>query len=209
MSEIAEGHWNDYKEYYICLSESHPYHYSVLESADALCNHCKQPGSISYYYIGLRSRVSHWCSDRDMCRKMTAHWENKNNWIGEEHKLGWGTNLKQELWDGIRFAGLAYFWDPNKVLPANVYCMLTFSYPSVSKVLYYLVFQEWMLSVQCPTIGCGTVLSSADIIRSPESDDSTGHEKTVTCPNCYTNFNHKPKTVRGDPRNIAYIGKKS
>ena len=101
--------------FYICLNKDHPCHYQVMGSSSDLCKYCEQPGSIKYYYIGLTGRVKQWCKNKDMCKKMTAHWQHRSSWIGVDSRNGWGKCVKKELWDGTRFAELSYFWDPNKV----------------------------------------------------------------------------------------------
>lgn len=107
--------FNDCEVYYICLNKSHPYHYRVMKSLQELCQYCKQPGPIKYYYIGLKNRVVNWASNRVMCKKIAAHWSDRANWIGEENRIGWGRDVKKDVWDGFRFSELSYVWDPNKV----------------------------------------------------------------------------------------------
>lgn len=115
--------FDDYKPrlFYVCLNKVHPCHYQVMESPDDLCKYCDQPGSIKYYYIGLKGRVKQWCKNKDMCKKMTAHWEHKGSWIGDGCRNGWGKSVKNELWDGTRFSELSYFWDPDKVPRQGLY----------------------------------------------------------------------------------------
>ena len=42
-----------------------------------------------------------------MCHKMTAHWREKEHWLGRNE--GW--HVKKELWDGDRFAELSWFFE--------------------------------------------------------------------------------------------------
>lgn len=113
---LKDNGLTDCKQYFICLHKDHPNNYSIMNSSEDLCQYCKRPGSINYYYLGLQNRVKQWCSRKDMCKKMTGHWQEKTNWITESCKVDWGTPVKKELWDGVRFSELSYFWDPSKVL---------------------------------------------------------------------------------------------
>jgi hypothetical protein len=112
-----------------------------------------------------------------MCKKMTAHWRDRQNWTEEKHKTGWGREDKKEIWDGVRCAELPYFWDPNKL---------------------------WMLPVRCPIAGCGSVILALEIQWSPAWE--FGNKRLITCPTCCNDFEYYPNIVRGDPRNITYIG---
>ena len=50
------------------------------------------------------------------CNKIIAHWREKDHWLKTEHE-----HFKMcEIWDGSRFAELAWFWDPTSLwlLPA-------------------------------------------------------------------------------------------
>ena len=109
------------KLYWICLRSDHPNHYGLMESQDEFCPYCGQTGHIPYYYTSLIERVKTWCSNKEMCHKMTTHWRNKEHWLPDEMKEGWGWHSKSELWDGCRFAELSYFWNPNRgwYLPAR------------------------------------------------------------------------------------------
>ncbi|KAK3718097.1 hypothetical protein QZH41_017201 [Actinostola sp. cb2023] len=109
--------YQDAKEYFICLDDSHKQHWDIMERETDTCRHCGQHGTIKYYYLGLRGKVKHWVSMQEMCYKMTAHWREKEHWLGRQ--TGWP--LKREVWDGDRFCELSWFWDPNKAwcLPAR------------------------------------------------------------------------------------------
>jgi hypothetical protein len=166
------------KLYWICLRPDHPNHYGLMESQDEFCPHCGQTGNIPYYYMSLIEKVKLWCACPDMCKKMSAHWEEKDHWLPEEMKEGWGWHLKKELWDGTRFADLSYFWNPNAT---------------------------WILPVRCQFEGCINILSAKQIMESPVKDD--GITRNMTCQDCGSHFDHFPIEVRGDPRNLAYCGK--
>ena len=165
------------KHYWVCFSNDHSSHYGLMESKDEPCPHCGHSGTIPYYYLGLPDKVKKWCRSPEMCKKMTGHWSQRDHWLPDEMKNGWGWPVKREMWDGTRFAKLAYFWDPNAV---------------------------WKLPVRCTYPGCNTVISAAEMTNSPEAG---GGLKRIKCPSCGNIFQHLPKTAHGDPRNIAYCGK--
>ena len=107
--------YRDAKLYWICLDESHPCNYGVMESKEEQCKHCGNVGNIPFYYLSLVDKItSWWCSSPMMCKKITAHWEQRDHWLPEECKHGWGFPEKKEIWDGKRFSELSYFWDPSK-----------------------------------------------------------------------------------------------
>lgn len=123
---LKDRGFNDCQVYYICLNSDHQCHYCIMNSAEEKCKFCNEPGSIKYYYLGLKDRVVQWSGKREMCQKLTAHWRDRENWIGEENSVNWGRMVKKEIWDGTRFAELAYFWDPNKVWITS--CFLSMLY---------------------------------------------------------------------------------
>lgn len=98
--------YSDPKEYYICLDTSHYSKWDIMLSSEDNCKYCGKNGNIKYYYIGLPEKVKRWCSNPNMCKKMMAHWENKDRWIS-----GSGPNFT-EIWDGSRFNELSWFWNP-------------------------------------------------------------------------------------------------
>ena len=105
---LNECGYQDPKELFICLDISHYSQWDVMDTPDATCRHCGKKGSIKYYYLGLSDKIRTWFSDIAMCKKMLAHWENKENWIA-----GCGPNFTlKELWDGARFNELSWFWNP-------------------------------------------------------------------------------------------------
>lgn len=167
------------KNYWICFNKNHPCQYGLMESKTELCPHCGQAGTIPYYYLGLPNKVKQWCSSIEMCKKMTAHWSQRDHWLPDGMKDGWGWPIKHEIWDGTRFANLAYFWNPNAV---------------------------WVLPVRCTYVGCNSVISAVQIMNSPQSEEGL---RRVKCPSCGTTFDHSPREAQGDPRNIAYCGKYS
>ena len=166
--------YEDAHEYFICLSETHKQHRDIMQSASDRCHFCGEVGTIKYYYLGLCSKIKQWTKDPDMCSKMTAHWLEKEHWINR-HDNGW--EIKKEVWDGARFAEMAWFWNPDK---------------------------RWCLPARCIKDGYKNVFSAEDIIQAPNQPDGM---KELYCDCCCTRFVHHPKYANGDPRNIAYIGK--
>ena len=103
------------------------------------------------------------------------------HWLEKEHWINGnndGWDIKKEVWDGARFAELSWFWDPNKI---------------------------WCLPARCIKDGCKNVFSADDISQAPNQHDGS---KELYCDCCCTRFIHYPKYANGDPRNIAYIGKR-
>ena len=168
--------YQDAKEYYICLDDSHKRHWDIMDKETDTCRHCGQKGKLKYYYLGLEGKVKQWVSSPEMCRKMTSHWQEKEHWLGRER--GWP--VKKEIWDGDRFCELSWFWDPNTV---------------------------WCLPARCKTENCKNVFSGATIESLPESPSAEGL-KEVSCEQCHGKFLHEPKYARGDPRNLALLGRK-
>ena len=167
--------YQDAKEYFICLDDSHKRHWDIMERETDTCQHCGKQGTLKYYYLGLQGKVKHWVSSQDMCYKMTAHWREKEHWLNRER--GWP--LKRELWDGDRFCELSWFWDANSM---------------------------WCLPVRCKMENCTNIIGGSTIEAFPESPTLEG-SKEIFCEECRSRFNHEPKYARGDPRNIALIGK--
>lgn len=115
---LADVGYTDAKEYFICLNESHPCHWDILESCHAECRHCGEKGSIRYYYLGLETKVRHWTSDWPMCQRITAHWREKEHWFRRDE--GW--HIRKELWDGDRFCEISWFFDPESQWCLPVRC---------------------------------------------------------------------------------------
>lgn len=177
QSLLKELGFSEPKHYWICFSSDHSSHYGLMESKDEPCPHCGHLGTIPYYYLGLPDKVKKWCSSPEMCEKMTAHWSQRDHWLPDDMKDGWGWPMKHEIWDGTRFANLASFWDPNAV---------------------------WILPVRCTYPGCNTIICSTEIIDAPKA---SGGLKKIKCSACGTTFHHSPREACGDPHNIAYCGK--
>ena len=117
---LKEFDYKGPKEYFICLHESHPCHWDLMDSSMSTCKHCGRHGSIKYYYLGLSEKIRTWFSDVNMCRKMLAHWMNRDHWIS-----GTGSNSElKEVWGGSRFSELSWFWDPTSkwMLPCRCKC---------------------------------------------------------------------------------------
>ena len=67
------------KDLFVCLNGDHPCTYSVISSPEE-CRFChlKSSDCIKYAYLPLSDKVKRWCSDEGFCKKMTAHWKEKD-----------------------------------------------------------------------------------------------------------------------------------
>ena len=111
-----------YKEpdvYNICLNESHPTLWSIMADPENTCKYCKNPGSIQYYYLPLADKVRRWCSSKEFCEKITAHWNHRQSWMKDTDTMCQHLN---EIWDGSRFTELEWFWNPNKTWALPTRC---------------------------------------------------------------------------------------
>lgn len=121
--------YEDPKEYFICFcrkkasktsktKENHIYSgkWDIMSNRKEKCKHCGRKGKVTYYYLGLEAKVKRWCRDSDMCKKMLAHWRQKDHWLTSDP---WP--VKSEIWDGDRFRELSWFWNPDEswLLPAR------------------------------------------------------------------------------------------
>ena len=50
--------YQDAKEYYICLDDSHKRHWDIMDKETDTCRHCGQKGQLKYYYLGLEGKVT-------------------------------------------------------------------------------------------------------------------------------------------------------
>ena len=164
------------KQYFICLDDSHRCLYGLMESSLQPCPHCGKQGTIPYYYIGLNSKLKLWCKDPEMCRKMTYHMKEKDHWPYENSSEDWVSEMKKKVWDGKRFFQLSWFWNPD---------------------------DSWTLLTFCPDKECRLVLPAAKVEKEPYLPGS--RLKKLTCPSCHKHFEHEPVKAHGDPRNVAYI----
>ena len=143
--------YKDPRELYICLDVTHITQWDVMESPDGLCRHCGKKGEIKYYYLGLPEKIQRWCEDPVMCKKMMAHWEEKEHWIS-----GVGPNFTlKEVWDGSRFNELKWFWDPacEWMLPGRCsFCATVISTDEIQSSPHNE--EDGTYSVQCEE--CGT-----------------------------------------------------
>ena len=102
------------------------------------------------------------------------------HWVEKEHWINGGNDrwsIKKEVWDGTRFSELAWFWNPD---------------------------ETWCLPARCVRQGCKNIISAQEISQATTKADGS---RELFCVSCCTRFDHHPKYVSGDPRNIAYIGK--
>ena len=94
---LKELGFSEPKHYWICLSSDHSSHYGLMELKDEPCPHCGNLGTIPYYHLGLPDKVKKWCSSPQMCKKMTAHWSQRDHWLPDEMKEAWGWPVKHEI----------------------------------------------------------------------------------------------------------------
>ena len=129
----------------------------------------------------LHNKILRWCSNPLFCEKMTAHWNEREFWLG----VGRNNNLKNKIWNGSRFKELSWFWNPDVKWIVPALC------PTCKEIVSSTIIKEALH------------LASNDSIT--DSFDPTVYI-FIECPNCFTNLKHAPKVTRGDPRNIALIG---
>lgn len=123
--------------------------HDVMEKADEMCRHCGKAGKIKYYYLGISDKVELWCANRDMCKKMMAHWREKDHWIEGE-----GANFTlKEIWDGERFNELSWFWKPDSEWMFPVKCKFCTNIISVDE-MKECPQEDGRYEITCPE--CGT-----------------------------------------------------
>ena len=123
QSLLREEGYEDAKQFYICICRqrkgdddsgaskySYSGKYSIMEGKDDLCSHCGKKSYLTYYYLGLNSKIKNWFRNETLCEKMLSHWKERDHWLGKCES--WP--LKRELWDGQRWVDLQWFWDPDK-----------------------------------------------------------------------------------------------
>ena len=115
MTVLKEKGYKDPKTYYICINESHPTQWSILNHSTDACQYCGQPAarSIEYHYISLADRIKRWCANKAFCEKMTAHWQQKKHWLYRSCSSV-QPYAYNEIWDGLRFHELRWFWNPQE-----------------------------------------------------------------------------------------------
>ena len=169
---LVDSGYEDAKEYLICLNGSHEQHWDIMMSSTQKCRYCGEAGTIKYYYLGLKAKVTQWTANPEMCSKMTAHLSEREHWMNGRD-CGW--DMQHEVWDGTRFSGLAWFWDPDKA---------------------------WCLPARCVREECRNIMSAADILQAPGQQNGM---RELYCDQCCTRFLHQCKYANGDPRNVAHI----
>lgn len=107
-------------ESYVCLDVSYYCHWDVMESPESRCKYCGKKGTIKYYYLSIADKIQQWCANEDMCKKMMAHWNEKEHW-----NQGVGPNFTlKEVWNGDRFNQLRWFWNPESSWMLPTRCQL-------------------------------------------------------------------------------------
>lgn len=72
------------QQYFICLDNSHPANYDIMDNKRSCCRFCGKHGTIKYYYLGLPQKIKLWCSDPTFCEKMSKFWEEREHWLHHE-----------------------------------------------------------------------------------------------------------------------------
>ena len=124
QSLLREEGFEGAKKYYICICRqekrvhrdsgeskySYSGKYSIMENKNDVCTHCGNEGYLTYYYLGLSSKIKNWFRSTTLCERMLSHWKERSHWLGKTES--W--SLKREIWDGQRWVDLQWFWDPDK-----------------------------------------------------------------------------------------------
>ena len=167
---LKEEGYEDPKQYFICLDESHHANYDIMEDKNSRCRFCGKPGAIEYYYLGLPQKVKLWCSDESMCQKMAKLWEEKDHWL---HHEGPWFPLK-EVWDGSRFSEVSWFWDPDCewLLPTRCdFCSSVLSAEEIEGSL----FDGQSYMVICPECGSKNTCKGEKAKGNPRNIALIGH----------------------------------
>ena len=133
---------------YICLADCHPTLYDVMDSPTKNCSLCNELASncIAYSYLPLKDKIQRWCSNAEYCKKITAHWENRDHWLHHH------TNCKEEIWDGNRFNELAWFWDPlcEWIIPAKCpFCKHVISADKIEDAQIHFGYLSSQIELEC------------------------------------------------------------
>ena len=142
-----------YKEpitYFICLNDSHPNLWCLMNSSSDLCRYCQKPGLIQYHYLKLADKVHRWCSNPDFCSKMTSHWLYRDKWMQDAP----GSNdTFDEIWDGSRFSELSWFWNAEKqwLLPVRCsFCNNIIGTKEIMSAMQRITDTSSTVAVTCP-----------------------------------------------------------
>lgn len=63
---LRKAGYESTKHDYIRISEQHAREWDIMESPLDKCRHCREPGTINYYYMGLSSKVKRWYGNKVM-----------------------------------------------------------------------------------------------------------------------------------------------
>ena len=164
---------------YVCLADCHSTTYGIVDSSTKSCSLCSKPAKdcISFSYLPLKDKIKRWCGNAEFCKKIVAHWDNKDHWLFTGHHTSTSARTKEEVWDGDRFQELAWFWDPS---------------------------QEWTIPARCPLCKC--VIGADKIEDTRVNFGYLSTQIELECPECYNTFLHVVRKAKGDPRNIGLIG---
>ena len=168
---LKESGYRSPKQLFVCLDDSHHTQWDVMEDPNALCRHCGKKGTIKYYYLGLCDKIRTWYSDFGMCKKMLAHWINKDAWL-----RGVGANFElKEVWDGSRFNELAWFWDPDSKWMLPCKCHLCGNVFSADQIRASPECNGQDHSVQCEECGKRQVVTPVFVSGDPRNIALIGH----------------------------------
>jgi len=98
LQVLRNAGYKDPTIYRVCLNEAHPNLWSIKDQTEN-CQYCGQQGPIMYYYLSLADKVKRWCSDKEFCYKMTAHWRERVTWMNSGYS---DSQLMNETWHGKR-----------------------------------------------------------------------------------------------------------
>lgn len=115
----------------VCYDQSHANEWSLLRDG-TVCAICNGMGTVPVYYLSIRDKIKQWCSSETMCKKMLAHWDDRNSWMPSPSFRP--PVFLKELWHGSRFRELSWFWDPSSrcvSYPVNCATACRYTYSDV------------------------------------------------------------------------------
>ena len=120
-----------------------------MKSTTKKCCFCREAGAIKYYYLGLHSKIKLWTQDQDMCSRITANPAEKELWINGNDAC----DIQKEVWNGARFAELAWFWDLDKNLCIREGCRNVLSADDVLQPLLGLMeVEKCIVGIAVPNV---------------------------------------------------------
>lgn len=148
---LRKAGYTDPITYYICLDSSHPHQWSSSENPESLCQYCKKPRNIKYYYLSIADKVKRWCASKKFCTKMVAHWEHHDEWLNRTPGIRVRTSNFCEIWDGDRFSELSWFWDPTQQWLLPTRCTICTKVVSADHISSFLTeHMHSPVTIHCP-----------------------------------------------------------